>query len=88
MRGQLVRWTHDDGTVFTTREDLLNFREPRNLFGQIDHRYYEVLADVAEHWGQTCELVTVYREDTPPTYWVRFDDGCELGAILGDVIFD
>lgn len=87
-KGKLVRWTHDDGTVFYTREALEAFREPRNLRGEIDRQYYEQLADVVEHWGQECVLVEVFREDNPPTYWVRFADGTELGAILGDVVFD
>lgn len=87
-KGKLVRWTHDDGTVFNTLEELLDFKEPRNLRGEIDPQYYELLADVAEHWGQECELIAKYPEDNPPSYEVRFADGCEIFAILGDVVFD
>lgn len=86
--GRLVRWTHDDGTVYNTLAELLAVRSPRNLRGEVDMQYMEVLADVAEHWGQRCTLLAVHREDTPPSYEVQFDDGYVLFAILGDVVFD
>ena len=81
MRGKLVRWTLDDGTVLSTRDAVLDVRPG-------DSQDYDTLLNVADHWGQGCELVQKFAEDTPASFLVRFDDGIELYAFLGDVIFD